>query len=172
MFGFNSVLPAFLTNYICCERLFTASNSHTFVLTESKSVLKLHFKTQSSSLASDLPKPFLQQSYYILFPQLSTIPMLVWSLCDVSGTCSFCHWLITSCFPYLWNVLPSETICLGHCFNSCTEDITKKSVALYYAIAPYGSGDSICSGQSGLSFVLSFELNMPRKILREGYLTC
>lgn len=113
LFGLTSVLPAFLTNHICCERLFTASNSHTFVLTESKSVLKLHFKMQSSSLASDLPKLFLQQSYYLLFPQLSTIPMLVWSLCDVSCTCSFHHWLITSCFHYLWNVLPSETICLG-----------------------------------------------------------
>jgi len=52
LFGFTSVLLVSPTNYICCERLFTACNSDTVVLTESKSFLKCHFIMESSSLAT------------------------------------------------------------------------------------------------------------------------
>lgn len=55
LFGFTSVLPVFPTNHIYRERLFTVcDDSGTYVSSESKSVLKFHFKMQSSSLASDL----------------------------------------------------------------------------------------------------------------------
>lgn len=95
LFGFTSVPPVFCTNHICCESLFTACNSGTFVLSESK-VLRFHFKMQSFSLAPTYQTPFccrVIRSYSLSFPLFSVLARL---LCDVSGTYSFHHWLTTS----------------------------------------------------------------------------
>lgn len=63
---------------------------------------------------------------------------------------------------------------LGTFLKSCTENLTNKSITLYYAIALYGSGDNVHMDQNGLLFDFGLRVEHGQRKLKKmlPYMLC